>query len=367
MSMACSKVNGWSEIGFAFGMGPPLVVLAVRSLDHTSCWHALPLACSAFCYDISKDVRILAVIVAIAKLREIQRQIVFAHLVIGADHATLQEAPKAVQVRRMDVPAHIFPALMTHRFMREALVLEASIAGVFICGNQRHVFADCVSDEALQGLRAHLLNDLRYDVPFASNRPNHRNLVMWAMPARAALSSHGDMLVLKLSAYIRLVYFNLAHQLAETAVLHSCSDTMAHIPGRSIGSTPDNPLNLQGAHAFLAGQHEVDDLKPGLQGVIRVLEDGLGDDGKAVAVPASAILRLADPVKRAALDGKHLLIVATRAAHNAVFPSALLQELLTVRFSFEGVHQLGECLFHRLASLMLRPFYRFQNVVSSRL
>lgn len=55
-----------------------------------------------------EDVRILAVIVTIAELRQVQRQILFAHLVVRADNTTLQETPKAIQVRRMDVPAHIF-------------------------------------------------------------------------------------------------------------------------------------------------------------------------------------------------------------------------------------------------------------------
>jgi hypothetical protein len=69
MSMTSSKLNGWSEIGFAFGMVPPSAALAARSSVHTSCWHASNLACSAFCYHIAKDVRILAVVVSVAEFR----------------------------------------------------------------------------------------------------------------------------------------------------------------------------------------------------------------------------------------------------------------------------------------------------------
>ncbi len=67
--MACSKLNGCNEIGFAFGMKPPSVALSAHSSADTSCWHASAAACSAFCYDIVEYVRILAVIVTVRELR----------------------------------------------------------------------------------------------------------------------------------------------------------------------------------------------------------------------------------------------------------------------------------------------------------
>src|SRR5262249_14301646 len=156
----------------AFGMVPPWVALAAPSSDHTSCWHASPLACSAFCYHIVKDVRVLAVIVAIAELRQIQRQIVFAHLVIRANHATLEQAPKAIQVRGMDVPAHIFAALMADRFMGKAFVFKPTIAAMFISGDKGHILTYRMPYKALQSLSVHFLNDLSDDIALASNRAN---------------------------------------------------------------------------------------------------------------------------------------------------------------------------------------------------
>lgn len=58
--------------------------------------HISAVACSAFCYDVPKDVRVLAVIVAIGELSQVQRQVVLTDLVIGADHATLEQAPEAI-------------------------------------------------------------------------------------------------------------------------------------------------------------------------------------------------------------------------------------------------------------------------------
>lgn len=66
MSMASSKVNGCGEACFAFGMtAPPSVILTARSSADMPCWHAVPLACSASCYDIVEHIRIVAVVVSI--------------------------------------------------------------------------------------------------------------------------------------------------------------------------------------------------------------------------------------------------------------------------------------------------------------
>src|SRR5262249_31366575 len=122
-----------------------------------------------------------------------------------------------------------------------------------------------------------------------------------------------------------------------------------------------------GANPFLAGQHQVSNLKPGSQWIVGILKDGLSNDRKSVAVPSATLLTLADPMKRTALHSKYLGIVAARAAHNAVFPAPLLQELFAGVFILEGIHQLGKCLFHGLASVMLKLVYRSSTVVSSRL
>ena len=109
MVRASSKLSGKSETGLAFGMNrPPWVDGAAYFSPHTSCWNALAVAFSASCYHIVKEIRVLSVIMAIRKLSQVQRQIGLADIVEGANHATLQQAPEAVQIRRMNVPAHVF-------------------------------------------------------------------------------------------------------------------------------------------------------------------------------------------------------------------------------------------------------------------
>ena len=84
--------------------------VVARSLADTSSEHASAAACSALRYDIAKDVGILSVVMTIRKLRQIQWQISFTDLMKRTHHPSLQKAPEAVQVRRMDVPTqHTHP------------------------------------------------------------------------------------------------------------------------------------------------------------------------------------------------------------------------------------------------------------------
>src|SRR5438445_6518667 len=50
---------------------------------------------SAACYRRTEDIDVLAIVVAEFKFSDVQRQIFAAYLVIGADNAALQDAPKA--------------------------------------------------------------------------------------------------------------------------------------------------------------------------------------------------------------------------------------------------------------------------------
>lgn len=116
---------------------PPLADVTAHSSPRTASENALPVAFSASCYDIVEDVRILPVIVSIRKLRQIHRQIGLADVMERAHDATLEQTPKAIQVGRMDVAAHVFASRMVHGFMRKDLT-QPSVANVFIGSDQGH-------------------------------------------------------------------------------------------------------------------------------------------------------------------------------------------------------------------------------------
>jgi hypothetical protein len=71
-------------------------------------------------------------------------------------------------------------------------------------------------------------------------------------------------------------------------VLHeSSSNLMAHEPCGFIGTEPHVTIKLQGAHALLANEHQVNDAIPFAQRFVRILENRPGDVGKAVRNPQS--------------------------------------------------------------------------------
>ena len=109
-SIACSKVSGWSDTGFAFGITyPPMAKGVAHSSLDTSSEHASAVACSAFCYHIREDVRIVPVVVPVGELRKVQRQVFFAHIVKRAHHATLQQAPELSRLPVWTLPRTYSP------------------------------------------------------------------------------------------------------------------------------------------------------------------------------------------------------------------------------------------------------------------
>src|SRR2546430_1601017 len=96
-----------------------MTMLTAHSPLCTSSEHASAEACSASCYDRPKDVGILALIVPERKLRQVQRQVVFADIVKGSHDATLQQTPKAFQIIRVNLAAHVFAAIMVDGLMRK--------------------------------------------------------------------------------------------------------------------------------------------------------------------------------------------------------------------------------------------------------
>ena len=287
--IASSKLNGWSEIGFAFPMDALQWQTQLNILrTYISADHALPEACSATCYDSIENIGILAVIVAKRELRQIERQIFLAHVVIRAHDATFQQAPEAFQVVRMHVPAHVFFPRMFDRFMRK-LTVQVRVGPGFIGRDQRDPFVHGLSDEFVERHAIRVFNDLADDVTLASNRANDSSLAFRSASNMAFLI---PVAVLVAPANIGFVYFYFAHELGKSAIFHCGSDAMADIPGGAVSAAADLPVNLQGTHAFLALRHQVDHLKPCAQRIVRILKDRLGNHGEAIAVPSAACLPL---------------------------------------------------------------------------
>src|SRR5262245_4298292 len=84
--------------------------------------NALLAAFSASCDYFTEDVRILPVVMPEREFREVQRQIFFAHFVIRAHDATLEQAPETINVGPVDITPHVFTLAVLHRLMVEAVI-----------------------------------------------------------------------------------------------------------------------------------------------------------------------------------------------------------------------------------------------------
>lgn len=358
--IASSKLNGWSEIGFAFGIFPPTVSVVEHFSPDTSSEPAVPVACSAACYYRREDVPVLPVVMTKRELGQVQRQIGLADVVIGADHAPLQQAPEAVQVGRVDVPAHILALRVVHGLVR-VLPLQASIARMFIGRDQRDVFAHGLTDETAQRDAVRILDDLADHIALASNRADDADLIA-ARPTLQALLV--PMAVLILAADVGFVYLHFSHELGKASILHRSADAVAHIPSRAVVAGTYLAMDLQGADALLALGHKVNDLEPDSKVIVGIFKDGLGNDGEAVAIPSAAILALTNPVKWLGLERIHLGILTSRAFH-AIRPAHIPKKRLARFFRGEAMGQLrkghGWRGRHRLASVQMSGVYAFHR------
>jgi len=286
---------------------------------------------------VSESIRVVAVIMPIAELIEIERQIVLADLVIGADHAALQEAPEAFDIIGMDVSANIFVLTVMHAVMRQA---EMLIGWRFVSYYQRYTILGERSNEAGLSPRFHVADDTRHDVAFALNSANHANLaeadalvgLLQASTRTFGFALLGalfaPMAIAVLTANIGFVNLdNAAHGMHVTG--HSRTPAMADIPAsppiRTGIFAKDDAANLQRTHAFLGGQHEVADFEPNPQRYFSVHKDGSGSDAKAITGTLAAIGIAASPAigwsAVFALDRVYLLCALAARTADTIRPT----------------------------------------------
>ena len=75
----------------------------------------------------SKNVRVLAIIIAELKLGNIEREVLAANFVIGADNTTLHQTPKAFNGVGVDSAANVFLFAVVHGAVRRIFFDGATI------------------------------------------------------------------------------------------------------------------------------------------------------------------------------------------------------------------------------------------------
>src|ERR1700687_350483 len=305
-------------------------------------WRALacseaPASCcaSAASHGFSKDVGVLAIVESELKFREVKGQVLLGDMMIGSDNAALEQAPEVFQIVSMHFAAHILARAMADRFMAIAKCFEIAIATMLISGDQINFIADRLTDEPIQGSGVRVLDYLADHVALAGNRADYAYLTGADTASDVRLLV--PVAVLVLPAKERLIYFHDAHQLSKVRFFHRGPQAMTHIPSRLVGSGTDLPLNLHCADALLGIEHLPQHLKPRLQRVLGILENGPADDAKAVVVA-----KLAKPVERPRLELVDGGVAASWTADDAILPAMFHQELLARFAGRDSGHQFSE-------------------------
>src|SRR5438552_360623 len=150
---ACGSTTAFGCAAAVASWGCPMNSHCVGSLasSHRRAEAIASVHASAACYGRPEDVGILPVVVPELKLREVERQVLLADIVVRADDPALEQCPEAIQVRGMDVAPHVFAPCVTDGLMWIAKWAERPITDPFVCGDELHLVGDGLAHEGGQG------------------------------------------------------------------------------------------------------------------------------------------------------------------------------------------------------------------------
>jgi len=258
----------------------------------------------------AEDVRVLAVVIAKLKLRDVQREILGADLMEGANHTALEDRPEAFDGIGVDRADDVLSARVIDRAVGIGLI-QPAIARPLVGAEQADLFRNGFIDEAVERAGAGVLDHAGDHVAFARDGASDDFLT------RAARSKADvtlvPMAILSLSTHEGFIDFHNAHELLEALIHEPGADAVAHVMGSLVGAETHHPLDLKGAHAFLAGEHEVDHPEPLAKALIGVLKDRACDVGEAIRRAHTAVHAL--PLKGHCGQSINVAAFAARAMH----------------------------------------------------
>src|SRR5262249_12762722 len=126
------------------------------------------------------------------------------------------------------------------------------------------------------------------------------------------------MLVAGLAADVGLVNLNDAAKPIGLVLRETGTDTIAHVERGFVRTEAHVAVDLQRTHSLLAGHHQVNDLEPVAQRLVRVLKDRSDQHGETIAASGSALRAL--PMEGSIGDGINVRVAAARATDDACRP-----------------------------------------------
>jgi hypothetical protein len=285
----------------------------------------------------SEDIHILPVIITELELGDIERHVFAAHFVEGADHAALEDRPEAFDGLSVDCADDILTSRMVNSRVWIVLI-EGIVAGILIGTKQADPVRHRLADERGESGGLNVRDYARNHVALAADSADDRRLAGTDATRSTPAAAFISMPILGQAANESFIDFDNSAELIN--VLHqSDADLVAHGPRCFIRTEAHIALDLQRAHAFLAGQHEMNNTIPFAKRLIGVFEYCSGNMRKAIASFWSTLIAL--PAPWPVRQFMRVLCATARTA-NPVWPTAANEICATRIFVREHPFELGD-------------------------
>ena len=264
-----------------------------------------------------ENVHILPVVVTELELGNIERHIFAAHFVERADYAAFENRPEAFDGLSVDRANDILTTCMVNSHVW-IILIERIVARILIGAKQtdpvRHRFAD----ERGESGGIHVRDYARNDVPLATDSADDWRFARAGTSGSTAATAFITMSVFRQAADESFINFDNAAELIN--VFHQGdADLVTHGPSCLIRAEAHIALNLQRAHALLAGEHQMNDAIPITKRLVGIFEYRSGDVGEAIASFWSTLIALPAPWP---VQQFMRVLCATTWAANAIWPAA---------------------------------------------
>ena len=280
-------------------------------------------------------------VVAQIELGAVTAKVGFAHVVIGADHAALEDREEVfggVGVLEAAGGDILLGRVIDDR-VTVKLLAEAGVDGALVghkVGGALHVG----NEDAANGCCVDVSDMERTGHAIALHKGNN-GLLGGRLTGGA---------VLGLAAYIGFVGFNnavrlAAHGASGCSTFHCLADAVAKEPSSLVGDA-DHTGHLRGAHAFLGSGHDVRSKQPLVKRNVRALHDGASANGElvtAIVAKEHTGLRLAAHLT----DGKRTTVRASGFTAPTLRFNVRSGLGFVVEDGVGDVHVHADCMPHR--------------------
>lgn len=280
----------------------------------------------------SENIIVEPIVIFELTFRDIEWEILAADLVIAADDAALEDTPKTFNRIRVDRANYVLPSGVPHPAM--LIFIEPIVNAAFVGCQQTNFVGNDFAHKSIRIFFADGPKDAGYDIALALHRAN--DLGLSARSVFTALTALTDVFVAVFAANPRLVDFDNAAELIHVLFDERGADAMTHIPSRLERTEAHIAPELAGAHSLFASEHQVSDLVPIPQGLVRVFKDCASDMGEPIAI-RGALFALPVAAGSQGID----LGIATTGANHTIRPPTGDQIGDAMGFVREGSIKLG--------------------------